>query len=232
MRLLLVEDDVMIGAGVRAGLRQDGYVVDWVQDGAAAELALKSEPAYALTLLDLGLPGKDGFALLESLRRRGNRVPVLVITARDAVADRVRGLDLGADDYLVKPFELDELAARIRALLRRNAGRAQPVIEFAGFRVDPSTRKVSYLGRDVNVSGREFSLLQALLDRPGQTLSRAQLEERLYGWGEEVASNCIEVHVHNLRRKLGDRAIRTVRGVGYVIDEAAEAPWRSAASSS
>src|SRR5919204_6544372 len=231
MRLLLVEDDVMIGAGVRAGLRQDGYVVDWVQDASAAELALKSEPAYALVLLDLGLPGRDGFALLESLRRRGNRIPVLVITARDGVPDRVRGLDLGADDYLVKPFELDELGARIRALIRRNAGRAQPVIEYAGFRVDPTTRKVNYLGRDVSCSGREFSLLIALLDRPGQTLSRAQLEERLYGWGEEVASNAVEVHVHNLRRKLGERSIRTVRGVGYVIGEA-EAPCRSGASSS
>ena len=230
MRLLLVEDDAMIGAGVRAALRQDGYVVDWVQDGAAAEAALAAEPAYALVLLDLGLPKKDGLALLEGLRRRGKRVPVLVITARDAVADRVRGLDLGADDYLVKPFELDELGARIRALLRRHAGRAEPVVEFGGFRLDPTTRKVSYLGREVSVSGREFSLLAALLERPGRPLSRTQLEERLYGWGEEVASNSVEVHVHNLRRKLGERAIRTVRGAGYVIDEAGAC--RSAASSS
>ena len=189
MRLLLIEDDVMIGTGVRAALRQDGYVVDWVQDGAAAEAALAAEPAYALVLLDLGLPKKDGLALLESLRRRGKRIPVLIITARDAVADRVRGLDLGADDYLVKPFELDELGARIRALLRRHAGRAEPVVEFGGFRLDPSTRKVSYLGREVNVSAREFSLLSALLERPGRPLSRTQLEERLYGWGEEIASN-------------------------------------------
>ncbi|TMH28808.1 MAG: response regulator, partial [Betaproteobacteria bacterium] len=159
MRLLLIEDDVMIGTGVRAALRQDGYVDDWVQDGAAAEAALAAEPAYALVLLDLGLPKKDGLALLESLRRRGKRIPVLIITARDAVADRVRGLDLGADDYLVKPFELDELGARIRALLRRHAGRAEPVVEFGGFRLDPSTRKVSYLGREVSVSAREFSLL-------------------------------------------------------------------------
>ena len=232
MRLLLVEDDMMIGAGVRAALRQDGYVVDWVQDGAAAEAALAAEPAYALVLLDLGLPKKDGLALLEGLRRRGKRIPVLIITARDAVADRVRGLDLGADDYLVKPFELDELSARIRALLRRHAGRAEPVVEFGGFRLDPSTRKVSYLGRDVSVSAREFSLLSALLERPGRPLSRAQLEERLYGWGEEVASNSVEVHVHNLRRKLGERAIRTVRGAGYVIDEAPAEACRSAASSS
>ena len=230
MRLLLIEDDVMIGAGVRAALRQDGYVVDWVQDGAAAEAALAAEPAYALVLLDLGLPKKDGLALLEGLRRRGKRIPVLIITARDAVADRVRGLDLGADDYLVKPFELDELGARIRALLRRHAGRAEPVVEFGGFRLDPSTRKVSYLGREVNVSAREFSLLSALLERPGRPLSRTQLEERLYGWGEEIASNSVEVHVHNLRRKLGERAIRTVRGVGYVID-GAEVPCRSDVSS-
>ena len=232
MRLLLIEDDAMIGAGVRAALRQDGYVVDWVQDGAAAEAALAAEPAYALVLLDLGLPKKDGLALLEGMRRRGKRIPVLIITARDAVADRVRGLDLGADDYLVKPFELDELGARIRALLRRHAGRAEPVVEFGGFRVDPTTRKVSYLGREVNVSAREFSLLSALLERPGRPLSRAQLEERLYGWGEEIASNSVEVHVHNLRRKLGERAIRTVRGVGYVIDGAEAAACRSVASSS
>jgi two-component system response regulator QseB len=223
VRLLLVEDDVMIGAGVRAGLRQDGYVVDWVQDGVAAETALESEQGYALVLLDLGLPRKDGLSLLESLRRRGNRVPVLVITARDAVNDRVRGLDLGADDYLVKPFELHELAARIRAVLRRHAGRAEPLIQHGEFRLDPGSRKVFYQGREVSVSGREFSLLRALLDRPGQTLSRAQLEERLYGWGEEIASNAVEVHVHNLRRKLGERAIRTVRGLGYVIGEAGAA---------
>jgi two-component system, OmpR family, response regulator QseB len=232
MRLLLVEDDMMIGAGVRAALRQDGYVVDWVQDGAAAEAALAAEPAYALVLLDLGLPKKDGLTVLENLRRRGKRIPVLIITARDAVADRVRGLDLGADDYLVKPFELDELSARIRALLRRHAGRAEPVVEFGGFRLDPSSRKVTYLGREVSVSGREFSLLSALLERPGRPLSRAQLEERLYGWGEEVASNSVEVHVHNLRRKLGERAIRTVRGAGYVIDEAPAEACRSVASSS
>jgi DNA-binding response OmpR family regulator len=184
-----------------------------------------------LVLLDLGLPRKDGLALLESLRRRGNRVPVLIITARDAVNDRVRGLDLGADDYLVKPFELHELAARMRAVLRRHAGRAESLIEFGAFRLDPSARKVFHHGRQVSVSGREFALLSALLDRPGQTLSRAQLEERLYGWGEEIASNAVEVHVHNLRRKLGERAIRTVRGLGYVIGEA-EAPCRSGATSS
>ena len=232
MRLLLVEDDAMIGTGIQAGLRHEGYVVDWVHDAEAAEAALAVEDAgFALVLLDLGLPRKDGYALLEALRRRRNRVPVLVITARDAVADRIKGLDLGADDYLVKPFDLDELAARIRAVLRRHAGRGEPLVEYGGFRLDPSARKVSYNGRDVSVSAREFSLLQALLNRPGQALSRAQLEERLYGWGEEIASNCIEVHVHNLRRKLGERAIRTVRGVGYVID-GSEVACRSVANSS
>jgi len=217
MRLLLVEDDGMIGSSIHAGLREEGYVVDWVRDGAAAEAALAAESAYALVLLDLGLPRKDGFAILEAMRSRHNRVPVLIITARDAVADRVRGLDLGADDYLVKPFDLVELSARIRALLRRQAGRAEPLVEHAGFVLDPVRRTVVYRGRTVPVSGREFALLEALLDRPGQALSRAQLEERLYGWGEEVASNSIEVHVHNLRKKLGNGAISTVRGLGYAV---------------
>jgi DNA-binding response OmpR family regulator len=230
MRLLLVEDDAMIGAGIRTGLQQEGYVVDWVQDGAAAEAALQTG-GYAMVLLDLGLPRKDGFALLEGLRRRKNPVPVLIITARDAVADRVKGLDFGADDYLVKPFSLDELAARIRAVLRRHAGRAEPQLSFGGLTLDPSARKVRHRGRDVPVSGREFSLLRALLDRPGVALSRAQLEAHLYGWGEEVASNSVEVHVHNLRKKLGDGVIRTVRGVGYAIADAGEA-CRSAENSS
>jgi two-component system response regulator QseB len=217
MRLLLVEDDAMIGGSIQAGLRQEGYVVDWVQDGAAAETALAVEPAIALVLLDIGLPRKDGFAILEGLRRRRNRVPVLIITARDAVADRVRGLDLGADDYLIKPFDLVELSARIRALLRRQSGRAEPLVEHADFVLDPVRRTVAYRGRHIAVSAREYALLRALLDRPGRPLSRAQLEERLYGWGEEVASNSIEVHVHNLRKKLGEDAIRTVRGFGYAV---------------
>jgi DNA-binding response OmpR family regulator len=223
MRLLLVEDDAMIGDSVRKGLRQEGYVVDWVQDGAAAEAALLAEP-YALVLLDIGLPRKDGFAVLEGLRRRKNRVPVLILTARDAVSERVKGLDHGADDYLVKPFSLDELAARIRAVLRRHAGRAEPVIAYGGLTLDPSARKVTCRGKPVAVSAREFSLLEALLDRPGKALSRAQLEERLYGWGEEVSSNSVEVHVHNLRKKLGEGAIQTVRGVGYALTGAGEAP--------
>jgi len=216
MRLLLVEDDSMIGESIRRGLRDDGYTVDWVQDGRAAEVAIETEP-YALVLLDLGLPRKDGLAVLASLRARHHRVPVLVITARDAVPDRIKGLDLGADDYLVKPFDLDELAARIRAVLRRHEGRAEPLLAFGGLTLDPATHSLKQRGRDVPVSAREFALLAALLERPGATLSRAQLEERLYGWGEEVASNSIEVHVHNLRKKLGEGAIRTVRGVGYSI---------------
>jgi len=222
MRLLLVEDDSMIGKGIRRGLRDEGYTVDWVQDGRAAEVVIETEP-YALVLLDLGLPRKDGLAVLASLRARHHRVPVLVITARDAVPDRIKGLDLGADDYLVKPFDLDELAARIRAVLRRHEGRAEPLLAFGGLTLDPATHSLKQRGRDVPVSAREFALLAALLERPGATLSRAQLEERLYGWGEEVASNSIEVHVHNLRKKLGEGAIRTVRGVGYSIAHEDEA---------
>jgi two-component system response regulator QseB len=170
-----------------------------------------------MVLLDLGLPRKDGFALLEEMRRRTNRVPVLVITARDTIADRVRGLDTGADDYLVKPFDLDELGARIRAVLRRQAGRAEPLVSRGALTLNPATHKVTHRGRDVPVSAREFALLSALLERPGATLSRSQLEERLYGWDEEVASNSVEVHIHNLRKKLGDSTIRTVRGAGYCI---------------
>ncbi|HTQ74023.1 MAG TPA: response regulator transcription factor [Burkholderiales bacterium] len=216
MRVLLVEDDPMIGESIRTGLRHDGYVVDWVQDGRAAEIAIESEP-YALVLLDLGLPRKDGFSVLASLRARKQRVPVLILTARDAVSDRVKGLDAGADDYLVKPFDLDELAARMRAVLRREAGRAEPLVSHGALSLNPATHEVSHHGNTVPVSAREFALLQALLQRPGAALSRAQLEERLYGWGEEVASNAVEVHIHNLRKKLGDHVIRTVRGIGYAI---------------
>lgn len=229
MRLLLVEDDAMIGAGIRLGLRQDDFVVDWVQDGQAAELALETQ-SYAAVLLDLGLPRKHGFAVLEDLRRRKNRIPVLIITARDQVADRVRGLNEGADDYLVKPFDLDELAARIRAVVRRQAGRAERCLTCGELTLDPALRKLTQRGREIPVSAREFALLEALLERPGAPRSRAQIEERLYGWGEEVASNAVEVHIHNLRKKLGEEAIRTMRGVGYAI--ACDAPCRSAASSS
>ena len=216
MRLLLVEDDAMIGDSVRQGLRQDGFAVDWVQDGRGAELALHDE-VYELVVLDLGLPKKTGLDVLKTLRQRGNRIPVLILTARDTVADRVKGLDAGADDYLVKPFDLDELAARIRALLRRQAGRAAPVIEFGDLRLDPATHEVTLQGKPLVLSAREFALLAVFLDRPGVVYSREQLEEKLYGWGEEVASNTVEVYIHALRRKLGQDFIRNVRGVGYRV---------------
>lgn len=218
MRLLLVEDDPMIGASVQSGLRQEGYSVDWVRDGAAAELAI-GNGVYELILLDLGLPRKGGLELLASLRKNGLTVPVLVITARDSVADRVRGLDAGADDYLVKPFDLDELSARIRALMRRQGGRATPVIEHGPLALNPATHEVTLDGLPIKLSAREFSLLHALLEQPGVPLSRAQLEERIYGWEEEIESNAVEVYIHSLRRKLGAEWIRNVRGVGYRVPE-------------
>ena len=218
MRLLLVEDDPMIGASVQSGLRQEGHTVDWVRDGKAAELALASG-VHEMLLLDLGLPHKSGLELLSGLRRRGLDLPVLVITARDSVADRVKGLDAGADDYLVKPFDLDELSARIRALMRRRSGRASPRIEHGPLTLDPATHQVTLNGDPLALSAREFALLHALLEQPGVPLSRAQLEERLYGWNEEVESNTVEVYIHALRRKLGAEWIRNVRGVGYRIPE-------------
>jgi two-component system response regulator QseB len=220
MRLLLVEDDAMIGASVRTGLQQDGFAVDWVQDGRAAELALEAN-AYETLLLDLGLPRKAGLEVLASLRRRGNTIPVLVLTARDAVADRVKGLDAGADDYLVKPFDLEELAARVRALLRRKSGRADPVIQVGKLVVNPATHEVSMDGTSISLSAREFALIHALATRPGVVYSRAQLEEKLYGWGQEVESNTVEVYIHSLRRKLGAKFIHNVRGVGYMVPKQA-----------
>ncbi len=206
----------MIGEAVRAGLRRQGFAVDWVLDGVAAEQALLAED-YDACLLDLGLPRKAGLDVLRRLRERGSMLPVLVLTARDAITDRVDGLDAGADDYVVKPFDLAELAARIRAVTRRKGGRAQAAIEHGEITLDPATREVRRNGELVALSPREFALLQALLEHPGRILSRAQLEERLYGWGEEVESNVVEVHLHTLRRKLGANFIRNVRGVGYRI---------------
>ncbi|MBE0612822.1 MAG: response regulator [Burkholderiales bacterium] len=220
MRLLLVEDDTMIGESVQTGLRQDGFAVDWVQDGRAAELALETNP-YDMLLLDLGLPRKAGLDVLTALRRRGASLPVLILSARDAIADRVQGLDAGADDYLVKPFDLEELAARIRALLRRQSGRADPVLQVGSLSIDPATHQVSLEGKSIALSAREFALIHALAARPGVVLSRAQLEEKLYGWGHEVESNTVEVYVHSLRRKLGTEFIRNVRGVGYMVPKQA-----------
>lgn len=216
MRLLLAEDDRMIGASIQKGLRQDGFTIDWVQDGRAAEIALQ-EHVHELVLLDLGLPRKDGLQVLTAMRRRGDTRPVLILTARDAVADRVAGLDAGADDYLVKPFALDELGARIRALLRRHSGRADPVLSYGDIELRPATRETRVRGEPVALSSREFALLEALMTRPGAVLSRAQLEDKLYGWQDEVESNAVEVHLHGLRRKLGTDVIRNVRGVGWMI---------------
>ena len=216
MRILLVEDDALLGDAVQAGLKQAGHAVDWAQDGIAAETALAAED-YAAVVLDLGLPRKGGLEVLRSLRARKRSLPVLVLTARDTVEDRITGLDAGADDYLVKPFDLGELNARLRALLRRAGSQPAPVLAAAGVTLDPATRTVSSAGKPVEVSAREFALLEALMQHPGRALSRAQLEEQLYGWGEEVGSNAVEVHIHNLRKKLGSEAIRTLRGIGYVM---------------
>jgi two-component system response regulator QseB len=216
MRILLVEDDAMIGRNIQAGLKQDGYSVDWVQDGVAAEAAL-GNGVYDLLLLDLGLPRKSGLEVLKSLRRGKNPIPTLILTARDAVSDRVEGLDSGADDYLVKPFDLDELAARIRALLRRSAGRAETVLEHGTLKLNPASHEVSLDDIPVNLSRREFALLHILLEKPGAPLSRSQLEDRLYGWGEEVESNAVEVYIHGLRQKLGSHWIVNIRGIGYMI---------------
>ncbi|NJD32603.1 MAG: response regulator transcription factor [Gammaproteobacteria bacterium] len=216
MRLLLAEDDPMIGEAVRDGLHRQGFAVDWVQDGAAADLALETG-TYDLCLLDLGLPRKEGLQILKGLRRKGSALPVVVMTARDSITDRVEGLDAGADDYVVKPFELSELAARVRAVLRRKGGRAAPVITHLDVTLDPATHEVRREGQVVPLSAREFAVLHALMEHPGRILSRAQLEERLYGWDEEVGSNVVEVHIHSLRRKLGADFIRNVRGVGYRV---------------
>jgi two-component system response regulator QseB len=216
MRLLLVEDDTMIGEAIREGLRREGFTVDWVYDGDAASQVLRTE-AFDLLLLDLGLPRKSGLEVLTAARAHGQELPVLIITARDAVSDRVQGLDAGADDYLVKPFDLDELAARIRALLRRKSGRTAPAIEHRGVVLNPAQHTVTRAGREVALSPKEFALLQLLMERPGTILSRARIEERLYGWGEEVESNAVEVHIHGLRRKLGADYILNVRGVGYRV---------------
>ncbi|HEV6964124.1 MULTISPECIES: response regulator transcription factor [Roseateles] len=216
MRLLLVEDDAMIGDSLREALRRQGFAADWVRDGQAADAVLSSGERFDAVLLDLGLPRLGGVEVLRALRARGDATPVIVLTARDALADKVAGLDAGADDYLVKPFELDELLARLRAVTRRHqGGRASPVLQVADLKLDPATREVTRAGRPVLLSAREFALLEALLERPGAIVSRAQLEDRLYGWGEELESNAISVYMHQLRKKLGADLLHTVRGLGY-----------------
>ena len=220
MRLLLAEDDLLIGRGVVAALREEGYAVDLVRDGEAV-LGEVATGVHDLLILDLGLPGRDGLSVLRELRAQQVALPVLVLTARDAPRDRVHGLDSGADDYLVKPFDLDELAARIRVLLRRRVGRSEPSISHRGVTLNPSTHQVRLNGDAVSLQPREFYLLWALIERPGVVLSREQLREKLYGWGDSVESNTIEVYVHALRKKLGADFIRTVRGVGYCVADSA-----------
>jgi two-component system response regulator QseB len=222
MRLLLVEDDPLLGDGIRAGLQTHGYTIDWVQDGDAAALALSSSAEdFAAVVLDLGLPGRGGLSVLKELRQRGDVTPVLILTARDTVSNKIDGLDTGADDYLVKPFDLDELAARLRALVRRGQGRATPQLVHGELVLDPQARQVTLAGQPVDLSVREFALLEILLSHAGRALTRAQLEAQLYGWGGEVESNALEVHIHHLRKKCGAELIRTLRGVGYMVDKPA-----------
>jgi DNA-binding response OmpR family regulator len=218
MRLLLIEDDSLIGSAVRNGLAQQGFAVDWVTDGRKGQAAA-ANAVYDAVVLDLGLPHVDGLTLLRALRSRGDAVPVLVISARDAVPDRIAGLNSGADDYLYKPFDLDELVARIRSLLRRHAGAAASMMTAGPIRLDPVRRTVTQDGRELSLTAKEFALLEALMRRPGAVLSRERLEKSIYGWGEEIGSNAVEVHLHNLRSKLGRDVIRNVRGVGYRIAE-------------
>jgi two-component system OmpR family response regulator/two-component system response regulator QseB len=223
MRILLAEDDPLLGDGLRAGLRQLGFQVDWVRDGEAAEREMRAQ-AYAAAVLDLGLPRKDGMAVLASIRAARVTTPVLVLTARDTVPDRIRGLDSGADDYVVKPVDLNELAARLRALVRRAHGKPQENLNAQDIELDPAARSVTQAGSAVTLSTREFDLLHALMLAAGRVLSREQLEQQLYSWGQEVESNAIEVHIHNLRRKLGPGLIHTVRGVGYMLVRDIPAP--------
>lgn len=216
MRVLVVEDDPMIGRAVVAGLRHGGYAVDWVLDGAGAEIAF-GNGVYELALLDLGLPRRDGLEVLKNVRRTGGKLPILIITARDSVTDRIAGLDAGADDYLVKPFNLEELLARVRAVIRRHQDRGSPEMTYGALTVDPVQHRVFFQGAEVELSAREFAVLEALMKEPGAVVSREKLEDAVYGWGEEVGSNSIEVHLHHLRRKLKPQLIRNVRGVGYRV---------------
>ena len=220
MRILLVEDDSLLGDGIRAGLKLADYAVDWVRDGEAARLALLDH-AYQACVLDLGLPKRDGVSVLKDLRQRGNDLPVLILTARDSSADKIAGLDAGADDYLTKPFDLLELQARLRALIRRAGGSATPTLAHAGVVLDPATKRVTRDGEPITLSAREYALLHDLLSHKTHIRTRSQLEESLYAWGEETGSNTVEVYVHHLRRKLGADFIRTVRGLGYQLGDTA-----------
>ncbi len=217
MRILLVEDDRMIGAGVAQALKDAAYAVDWVTDGDVAVAAIESE-TYDLVLLDLGLPSKDGLSILSELRKRRSTVAVIILTARDRIDERVDGLDLGADDYLTKPFDMRELLARIRAILRRPGGSASPLLSNGNVNLDPSTREVTTDGKTCRLTAREFALLHALLVRPGTILSRDELEHRIYGWNDEVESNAVEFLIHSIRKKLGHSTIRNVRGLGWMVD--------------
>ncbi|MBK6357873.1 MAG: response regulator transcription factor [Betaproteobacteria bacterium] len=216
MRILLVEDDPELGDGLTVGLRQAGFAVDWLRDGNSADQALQSE-SFDLVVLDLGLPRLSGMDVLSRARGRGLTVPILILTARDATGDKVSGLDAGADDYLVKPIDLDELSARIRALTRRSAGRAAPLLTHGELAVDLAAHRVTLAGQEIELSSREYSLLQMLLENAGRVLTRTQLEQSVYGWRDEPDSNALEVHIHHLRKKLGGELIRTLRGVGYTI---------------
>lgn len=218
MRLLLIEDDVALGEGIHQALNREGYTVDWVKDGASALHALLSE-GFDLAILDLGLPKLDGLTVLKRLRESGSALPVLILTARDATEDRIAGLDAGADDYLIKPFDLSELKARLRALLRRSAGRARVMIEHAGISLDPTTQQVTYHNEPVSLTPKEYQLLYELLSPPGRVMTRERLIQLLYGWNEEAESNTLEVHIHHLRKKFSTELIRTVRGVGYLVED-------------
>lgn len=216
MRILLVEDDPQLGDGLCVGLRQTGFTVDWLRDGKSAIAALTVEE-FDFAVLDLGLPDCSGMAVLAAARQAGRDLPVLILTARDAISDKIAGLDAGADDYLVKPVDLDELAARLRALARRRQGRATPLLVHGPLTLDPAARRVTRDGVEVALSAREFSLLQLLLEAAGRVLPKSQLEQALYGWNDEPDSNALEVHIHHLRKKLGSELIRTLRGVGYTM---------------
>lgn len=219
MRLLLIEDDVSLGEGIYQALSRDGYTTDWIKDGSSALHSLLSE-TFDLAILDLGLPRMDGLEVLRRLRSSGSNLPVLILTARDATEDRIAGLDAGADDYLVKPFDLAELKARLRALMRRSAGRAQLRIEHAGISLDPVSHQVTYQGQPVSLTPKEYQLLYELLSPPGRVMTRERLTQLLYGWNDEAESNTLEVHIHHLRKKLSSDLIRTIRGVGYLVQEA------------